>query len=133
MCAFGIDFGTTSCCIAALDSNGHPVVLRNVLDSSNTLDSAVFFESADSIIIGSEAKDMVETDGDRVVLCIKREIGRTDAKPYEFFGRTYNAVEISALILKRLKQIAEEQGNIVDNVVITCPACFGIPERDAIR
>ena len=126
---YGIDFGTTYSCIAALDRNGEPEVIRNQMDASDTLASAVYFESADNVVVGVGAKDMVETDGDRVVQFVKRQIGKKDAQTYKFDGKTYTPVEISALILKRLRQIAEEQGNTVKDVVITCPAYFGFEEK----
>ena len=133
MSTFGIDLGTTYSCIATLDRNGNPEVIRNQIDATDTLASAVFFESADNVIIGSGAKDMVETDGDRVVQFVKREIGKANARTYEFDGKTYTPVEISALILRRLKQMAEEQGHSVDDVVITCPAYFGFEEKNATK
>lgn len=133
MSVHGIDLGTTYSCIATLDRNGNPEVIRNNVDASDTLASAVFFESEDNIVIGTSAKEMVETDGDRVVQFIKREIGKPNARTYEFDGKTYTPVEISALILKRLKQIVEDQGGTVDDVVITCPAYFGIEERNATK
>lgn len=133
MSTYGIDLGTTYSCIAALDRNGNPEVVRNQADASDTLASAVFFESEDNVVIGNSAKDMVETDGDRVVECVKREIGKPNARTYEFDGKTYTPVEISALILGRLKQMVEEQGGTVDDVVITCPAYFGLEERNATK
>lgn len=133
MSTYGIDLGTTYSCIATLDRNGNPEIIRNQTDASDTLASAVFFESADNVVIGNSAKDMVETDGERVVQFVKREIGKPNAQTYEFDGKTYTPVEISALILKRLKQMVEEQGGSVDDVVITCPAYFGLEERNATR
>lgn len=133
MSTYGIDLGTTYSCIATLDRNGNPEVIRNQADASDTLASAVFFESADNVIIGNSAKDMVETDGERVVQFVKREIAKPNARTYEFDGKTYTPVEISTLILKRLKQMAEEQGGSVDDVVITCPAYFGFEERNATK
>ena len=133
MSTYGIDLGTTYSCIAALDRNGNPEVIRNQMDQSDTLASAVFFESADNVVVGSSAKERVETDGDRVVQFVKREIGKPDAHVWEFDGKTYTPVEISALILRRLKQMVEEQGGTVDNVVITCPAYFGLEERSATK
>lgn len=133
MSTYGIDLGTTYSCIAVLDRNGNPEVIRNQADASDTLASAVFFESADNVVIGNSAKDMVETDGERVVQFVKREIGKPNARVYEFYGKTYTPVEISALILGRLKQIVEEQGGSVDDVVITCPAYFGLEERNATK
>ena len=133
MSTYGIDLGTTYSCIAALDRNGNPEVVRNQTDASDTLASAVFFESADNVVIGNSAKDMVETDGERVVQFVKREIGKPNAQTYEFDGKTYTPVEISALILGRLKQMVEEQGGTVEDVVITCPAYFGLEERNATK
>lgn len=133
MSTYGIDLGTTYSCIATLDRNGNPEIIRNQTDASDTLASAVFFESADNVVIGNSAKDMVETDGERVVQFVKRQIGKPNAQTYEFDGKTYTPVEISALILKRLKQMVEEQGGSVDDVVITCPAYFGLEERNATR
>lgn len=140
MSTFGIDLGTTYSCIVTLDRNGNPEVIRNQVDGSDTLASAVFFESADNVIVGNAAKESVETDGDRVVQFAKRGIGKNpetsavpEAQPREFDGQVYTPVEISALILKRLKQIAEEQGYAVENVVITCPAYFGLEERNATK
>ncbi len=133
MSTYGIDLGTTYSCIACLDRNGNPEVIRNQADASDTLASAVYFESADNVVIGSSAKDMVESDGDRVVQFVKREIGKPDARTFEFDGKKYTPVEISALILGRLKQMVEEQGGTVDDVVITCPAYFGLEERNATK
>lgn len=133
MSTYGIDLGTTYSCIAALDRNGNPEVIRNQADASDTLASAVFFECEDNVLIGNSAKDMVETDGERVVQFVKREIGKPNARTYEFFGKTYTPVEISALVLGRLKQMVEEQGGSVDDVVITCPAYFGLEERNATK
>lgn len=133
MSTYGIDLGTAYSCIATLDRNGNPEVVRNQADASDTLASAVFFESADNVVIGNSAKDMVETDGERVVQFVKREIGKPNARTYEFDGKTYTPVEISALILGRLKQMVEEQGGSVDDVIITCPAYFGFEERNATK
>ncbi|WKY49039.1 Hsp70 family protein [Eubacteriaceae bacterium ES3] len=133
MSTYGIDLGTTYSCIATLDRNGNSEVVRNQADASDTLASAVFFESADNVVIGNSAKDMVETDGKRVVQFVKREIGKPNALTYEFDGKTYTPVEISVLILGRLKQMVEEQGGSVDDVVITCPAYFGLEERNATK
>lgn len=133
MATFGIDLGTTYSCIATLDQNGNPVVIHNNTDASDTLASAVFFDTKDNIIVGNAAKDMAETDGDRVVQFIKRKIGKDNTPIPDTFGNQYTPVEISALILKRLKQYAEEQGYEVNDVVITVPAYFGIPERNATK
>ena len=133
MSTYGIDLGTTYSCIARLDNNGNPEVIRNNEDNSNTLASVVFFENENNVIVGQVAKDNIETDGDRVVQFVKREIGKSTNRTYEFDGKIYTPVEISALILTRLKNIVESQGDTVDDVVITVPAYFGLEERSATK
>lgn len=133
MSTYGIDLGTTYSCIARLDQNGNPEVIRNNEDNSNTLASVVFFENENNVIVGQVAKDNIETDGDRVVQFVKRWIGKSDARTYTFDGKTYTPTEISALILTRLKDIVESQGDTIDNVVITVPAYFGLEERSATK
>ena len=133
MSTYGIDLGTTYSCIARLDSNGNPEVIRNNEDDSNMVASVVFFENENNVIVGQAAKENIETDGDRVVQFVKREIGKRDARTYEFDGKTYTPVEISALILTRLKNLVEAQGNTIEDVVITVPAYFGLEERSATK
>ena len=133
MSTYGIDLGTTYSCIARLDSNGNPEVIRNNEDDSNTVASVVFFENENNVVVGQAAKENIETDGDRVVQFVKREIGKRDTRTYEFDGKTYTPVEISALILTRLKNLVESQGGTIEDVVITVPAYFGLEERSATR
>ena len=133
MSTYGIDLGTTYSCVARLDANGNPEVVRNNEDNSNTLASVVFFENENNVVVGQAAKENIETDGDRVVQFVKREIGKASNRTYTFDGKTYTPVEISALILARLKNIVESQGGTIDNVVITVPAYFGLEERSATK
>jgi len=133
MSTYGIDLGTTYSCIARLDANGNPEVIRNNEDDSNTVASVVFFENANNVVVGQAAKENIETDGDRVVQFVKREIGKPDNRVYEFDGKTYTPVEISALILTRLKNLVEGQGGKIEDVVITVPAYFGLEERSATK
>ncbi|MBR6887386.1 MAG: Hsp70 family protein [Selenomonadaceae bacterium] len=133
MSTYGIDLGTTYSCIAHLDSNGNPEVIRNNEDDSNTVASVVFFENENNVVVGQAAKENVETDGERVVQFVKREIGKPESRTYEFDGKTYTPVEISALILTRLKNLVEAQGGMIEDVVITVPAYFGLEERSATR
>ena len=133
MSTYGIDLGTTYSCIAHLDSNGNPEVIRNNEDDSNTVASVVFFENENNVVVGQAAKENVETDGERVVQFVKREIGKPESRTYEFDGKTYTPVEISALILTRLKNLVEAQGGTIEDVVITVPAYFGLEERSATR
>lgn len=133
MSTYGIDLGTTYSCIARLDSNGNPEVIRNNEDDSNTVASVVFFENENNVVVGQAAKENIETDGDRVVQFVKREIGKLPPRTYEFDGKTYTPVEISALILTRLKNLVESQGGTIEDVVITVPAYFGLEERSATK
>ena len=136
--AFGIDLGTTYSCIAKVDESGSPVTITIQEEGKDTMASAVFFETENNVIVGGNAKEYVETDGDRVVQFVKRKIGKLDpttGKPYQFnfFGKDYEPVAISSLILRRLKEAAESQGMEVNDVVITCPAYFGLEERNATK
>ena len=134
MNTMGIDLGTTNSCIAKLNRDGNAEVIRNNADNTDTLPSVVFFETEDNVVVGENAKQMILTDGDRVVDFIKRDIGRPDGRQkLTFFGKDYTPIDISSLILRRLKQMAEEQGETVSDVVITVPAYFGFEEQAATR
>ncbi len=137
---FGIDLGTTYSCIAYLDSYGKPVVLKNS-DGEHTTPSVVMVETEDNIIVGSEAKRSVEIEPDKTVQFIKRKMGKENDKVI-LNGTAYSAPEISAYILKKLVQDANDdlrQSGVlqddesVKDVVITCPAYFGMNERQATK
>lgn len=130
---YGIDLGTTYSAIATLDDRGMPEVIENFADSVPLLASAVYFPETGDPVIGKEAKNQAEIEPDKVVQFIKREIGKSDATPRNFNGIDYDPITISALILKRMKEYAEEQGHEVSDVVITCPAYFGTEERNATK
>jgi molecular chaperone DnaK (HSP70) len=130
---FGIDLGTTYSAIARLNENGMPEIIENFTDSVPLLASAVYFPEGGDPVVGKEAKNQAEVDPSRVVQFIKREIGKPDACVRNFDGVDYDPVTISALILKRMKEYAEEQGYEVKDVVITCPAYFKVEERTATR
>lgn len=110
-----------------------PEIIENFTDSVPLLASAVYSPEGGDPVIGKEAKNQAEIDPSRVVQFIKREIGKADAQVRNFDGADYDPVTISALILKRMKEYAEEQGYEVNNVVITCPAYFKVEERTATR
>ena len=134
MGTYGIDLGTTYSCIAKLDQNGNPEVIQNYVDGTYTLASAVFFEEdSGNTLYGESAKEYMETSPERLVQFVKREIGRPNGKTYTIDGTTYTPIEISALILKKLKQMAEDQGESVQDVIITVPAYFGFEEIEATR
>lgn len=131
MAVYGIDLGTTYSCVARIDDVGRPTVLRNI-EGADTTPSVVYFESADSVVVGQSAKDATVLDPDHVVQLVKRDMG--DVVPREFHGRTYTPEEISARILRKLVEDAKATGGEeARDVVISVPAYFGLAERDATR
>lgn len=134
MGVYGIDLGTTYSCIAKLDENGNPEVIENFMDGSHTLASAVYFEKgSDNVLVGESAKAYQDVSPERLVQFAKREIGKPNGKVYKIDDKEYTPIEISALILKKLKEMAEEQGETVSDVIITCPAYFGLEEVAATK
>lgn len=130
---YGIDLGTTYSCISQVDKFDQAVVLRN-FEGDATTPSAVYFESADSIIVGKDAKGMLATEPDNTVVFVKREIGVDESydKSSGKFPYCYDPTEISAFILKKLVKDANDLGDNpepIKDVVITCPAYFGTKER----
>ncbi|HEU4710270.1 MAG TPA: Hsp70 family protein [Pyrinomonadaceae bacterium] len=129
---FGIDLGTTYSCISYVDESGRPVVVPNA-DSQITTPSVVFFENANNFVVGIEAKNTSKLEPDRVVECVKRDMGN----PSYFFevdGKQYKPEEISSIILRKLvNDAAQTVGHEIKDVVITCPAYFGINEREATK
>lgn len=133
MCkVYGIDLGTTYSVISTLDDSGMPLVIQNIYDGKDTLASAVYFQDGGDPVVGEEAKNQAEFEPDKVVQFVKREIGK-ETITRTFDGVDYDAITISALILKRMKAYADEQGHDVNDVVITCPAYFGTEERNATK
>lgn len=137
---FGIDLGTTYSCIAYIDEYGKPVVLKNS-DGEHTTPSVVMVESTDNIIVGNEAKRSIDIEPDKTVQFIKRKMGREN-DTVTLNDITYHAPEISSMILKKLVDDANEElrqtgvlkdGESVKDVVITCPAYFGMNERQATK
>lgn len=129
---FGIDLGTTYSCISYVDEYGKPVVVTN-FENDRTTPSVVFFEDDGSIIVGSEAKNMLKTDAKKVVSFIKREMG-SSSYAFNHNGKEYKPEEISSFILRKLvKDASEKVGFEIKDVVITCPAYFGINERAATK
>ncbi|MGI5340799.1 Hsp70 family protein [Streptomyces sp. CA-181903] len=131
MAVYGIDLGTTYSCVARIDDVGRPAVLRNI-EGADTTPSVVYFESADSVVVGQSAKDATVLDPEHVVQLVKRDMG--ESVPREFHGRAYTPEEISARILRKLVEDAKAAtGEDARDVVISVPAYFGLAERDATR
>lgn len=137
---FGIDLGTTYSCISYIDEYGKAVVLKNS-DGDHTTPSVVMVESESNIIVGTEAKRSIEMEPDKTVQFIKRKMGKENDTVL-LNGITYHAPEISSMILKKIVNDANEElrqtgvlkdGESIKDVVITCPAYFGMNERQATK
>ncbi|ADL51032.1 Hsp70 family protein [Clostridium cellulovorans] len=129
---YGIDLGTTYSCISYVDEFGKPVVVANA-ENERTTPSVVFFDE-DKIIVGSVAKESAKLYPDRVVSFIKRNMGNGEFVFKYDEENEYKPEELSAFVLRKLVGDAEEAlGEEIHDVVITCPAYFGINEREATK
>jgi molecular chaperone DnaK len=128
---YGIDLGTTYSCIAHVDEFGKPVVVKNA-ENESTTPSVVFFDG-DNVIVGNEAKNNSALNADQVVSLVKRAMG-DPGYLFQYNGKSFKPEEISSFILRKLVGDAEQAtGEKITDVVITCPAYFGINEREATR
>ncbi|MEN0062450.1 MAG: Hsp70 family protein [Myxococcota bacterium] len=126
----GIDLGTTFSAMAQVNDFGKAEIIPNA-DGFPTTPSVVHFYDDDACVVGEEAVKMVVIDPENVVRFIKRHMGEEDFT-LEFFGRSYTPQEISALILRKIKDDAEELlGKPVEDAVITVPAYFHSAQRGA--
>jgi molecular chaperone DnaK len=125
---YGIDLGTTYSCIAYVDEYGKPVVLKN-MEGDNTTPSVVQFDG-EARIVGKEAKNVAQLYPDSVVAMVKRHMGTGWRHTYQ--DKSYTPEEISSYVLRKLVGDVEAQTQEkVTDVVITCPAYFGVAERKA--
>jgi molecular chaperone DnaK len=152
--AIGIDLGTTNSCVAVVQG-GEPVVIPNQ-EGSRTTPSVVAVTDKGERLVGQIAKRQSITNPENTVFSIKRLMGRkyTSAQvdhakkrlPYkiveasngdahvEIMGKKYSPPEISAMILQKLKQAAEDYlGEKVTEAVITVPAYFDDSQRQATK
>lgn len=128
---FGIDLGTTYSSISYVDEFGKAVIIPNA-ENERVTPSVVFFDE-ENIVVGEVAKESSKLYPNEVVSFIKRSMGEPNFL-FEFASQHYRPEEISAYILKKLVQDARSYlGTEVTDVVITCPAYFGINEREATR
>jgi molecular chaperone DnaK len=128
---FGIDLGTTYSSIAYVDEYGKAIILPNA-ENQRVTPSVVFFDG-ESIVVGEVAKECSKLYPNEVVSFIKRSMGESNFI-FEYKNKSYRPEEISSYILRKLAQDAETSlGEKVTDVVITCPAYFGINEREATR
>ncbi|MGD1903231.1 MAG: molecular chaperone DnaK [Geitlerinemataceae cyanobacterium] len=148
----GIDLGTTNSCVAVLEG-GKPVVIANS-EGGRTTPSMVGFGKNGDRLVGQLAKRQAVTNAENTIFSIKRFIGRrwedTESErshvPYicvpgrdntvdvEIRGTRHTPQEVSAMILKKLKQDAEAYlGETVTQAVITVPAYFTDGQRQATK
>jgi len=149
----GIDLGTTNSCVSVMEG-ASPQVIANS-EGSRTTPSMVGFTKSGEKVVGQAAKRQAVTNPQKTVYSIKRFMGRNNNEvgeeksmvPYKVVpsddgnsvrvdidGKMYSAPEISALILGKMKQTAEDYlGQKVDEAVITVPAYFNDAQRQATK
>jgi molecular chaperone DnaK len=150
----GIDLGTTNSCVAVMEA-GDPVVIANA-EGSRTTPSMVAFTEGGERLVGQTAKRQAVTNPENTVFAVKRLIGRkynsaevqNDIKvlPYKINkasnadasvlirGKDYSPAEISAMVLKKMKETAEEYiGEKITEAVVTVPAYFNDSQRQATK
>jgi molecular chaperone DnaK len=148
----GIDLGTTNSVVAVMEG-GEPVVITNP-EGSRITPSVVGFTKSGERLVGQVAKRQAVTNPENTVFSIKRFMGRKYDEvneemkmvPYQVMrasngdvrinagSKEYSPPEISAMILQKLKQAAEEYlGSAVSKAVITVPAYFNDAQRQATK
>ncbi|MBS1271409.1 MAG: Chaperone protein DnaK [Candidatus Marinimicrobia bacterium] len=148
----GIDLGTTNSCVAVMEG-GEPKVIQNA-EGNRTTPSVVAFTKDGERLIGQAAKRQAVTNPDKTVSSIKRFMGRKHGEvgeeikevaykvvkgennlaQVEIDDKSYTPQEISAMVLQKMKQTAEEYlGEKVTDAVITVPAYFNDSQRQATK
>ena len=128
--AVGIDLGTTNSVVAVLEG-GEPTVIANA-EGSRTTPSVVAFAKDGEVLVGEVAKRQAITNPDRTIRSVKREMGTNWS--IDIDGKDYNAQEVSARTLMKLKRDAEAYlGDTVTEAVITVPAYFDDAQRTATQ
>ncbi len=148
----GIDLGTTNSVVSVMEG-GEPKVIAN-MEGARTTPSVVAFTPSGERLVGAPAKRQAVTNPTNTIYSIKRFMGRRHNEvgdeekmvPYkvvgaadelvkvEVSGKTYTPPELSALILRSLKEAAEAYlGEAVDRAVITVPAYFNDSQRQATK
>ncbi len=128
--AVGIDLGTTNSCVSVLEG-GEATVIANA-EGARTTPSIVAFAKNGEVLVGEVAKRQSVTNVDRTIRSVKRHIGTNWSMDID--DKKYNAQEISARILMKLKRDAEAYlGDTVTEAVITVPAYFDDAQRQATK
>ncbi len=129
--AVGIDLGTTNSVVSVLEA-GEPIVIPNA-EGARTTPSVVGFSKSDEVLVGEVAKRQAITNPDRTIRSVKRHMG-DNSWHIDIDAKKYNAQEISARILMKLKRDAESYlGDTVTQAVITVPAYFDDAQRTATK
>ncbi len=148
----GIDLGTTNSCVAVMEG-GEPTVIQNA-EGQRTTPSVVAFTNKGERLVGQPAKNQMVTNPENTVSSIKRFMGRRYDEVKEEISmvpfhvvkdqngglrvkvseKEYTAPEISAAVLQKMKQTAEDYlGETVTEAVITVPAYFNDSQRQATK
>jgi molecular chaperone DnaK len=132
---FGIDLGTTNSVIAYTDPSGTTEVIAGQ-DGNRIVPSVVYFGTDGVQLIGNEARSRAIIEPERVAMLFKRGMGEPtfldNEMPFVVDGKTWSPEELSACVLRKLAQMAQDRfGEPVSKVVITVPAYFGDRERAA--
>jgi len=150
----GIDLGTTNSCVAVMEG-GEPIVIANS-EGTRTTPSMVAFTESGERLVGQQAKRQAVTNPENTLFAIKRLIGRKfnseavkkdiEISPFKIIkadngdawvevrDKKYSAPEISAMVLQKMKQTAEDYlGETVTDAVITVPAYFNDSQRQATK
>ena len=143
--AFGIDLGTTYSAIAFADDEGAVSMIPNSHGEYLTPSAVYLNPDAKQTLVGREAKERSRNEPDDVVQFVKREMGKDKSEvrwdkreeqfnPYKFHGRVFSPEEISAFILRHLKDEACAHLNRqIAQAVVTVPAYFGTREKEATK
>ena len=126
----GIDLGTTNSCVAVVEGGVATIIPND--KGERTTPSVVAFTEKGERLVGTAAKRQAAVNADRTVASIKRHMG-TDWKK-DLGGKIFNPQEISAMILRKLREDAEAYlGEKVTDAVITVPAYFNDIQRQATK
>ncbi|MBH0198007.1 MAG: molecular chaperone DnaK [Nitrospira sp.] len=150
----GIDLGTTNSCVAIM-SGGDPVVIANA-EGSRTTPSVVAITDKNERLVGQIAKRQAITNPENTIFSVKRLMGRKFKSPevqaaikrlpykvveadngdahVELRGKRYSPPEVSAMILQKMRQTAEDYlGEKITEAVVTVPAYFDDSQRQATK
>jgi molecular chaperone DnaK len=127
---YGIDLGTTNSCVARWESGAVRVFQNN--DQMNVTPSAVHILRTGRVIVGRRGHSAILTDPDNVAVEFKRWMGQKDRTRFPAAQRELSAEELSAEILKSLKEdVRRQTGTEMSTAVVTVPAAFGALQCEA--